>query len=113
MQSSPESLYTTMTKSLPMWRFLLQQPLSLSLLGISVAMWKMPAETRVHRPRANRTGNTTRDYMITSTAVSSPPPTRLTLHDVIVPAVGELSVVSVLVEPSEEDLVGVAVLQVD
>lgn len=37
----------------------------------------------------------------------------LTLHDVIMPAVGELSVVSVLVEPSEEDLVGVAVLQVD
>lgn len=40
-------------------------------------------------------------------------PVALTLHDVVVPAVGELSVVSVLVEPSEKDLVGVAVLQVD
>lgn len=38
LYSSPESLYTTMTKSLPMCRFLLQQPLSLSLFGISVAM---------------------------------------------------------------------------
>lgn len=38
---------------------------------------------------------------------------RVTLHDVIVPAVGELSVVAVLVQPSEEDLVRVAVFQVD
>lgn len=37
----------------------------------------------------------------------------VTLHDVIVPAVGELSVIAVLVQPSEEDLVGVAVFQVD
>lgn len=37
----------------------------------------------------------------------------LTLHDVIVPAVGELPVISILVEPAQKDLVGVAVLQVD
>lgn len=37
----------------------------------------------------------------------------LTLHDVVVPAVGELPVVSVLVEPTQKDLVGVTVLQVD
>lgn len=37
----------------------------------------------------------------------------LTLHDVIVPAVGELPVVAVLVEPTQKDLVGVTVLQVD
>ena len=37
----------------------------------------------------------------------------LTLHDVVMPTVGELSVVSVLVEASKEDLVGVTVLQVD
>lgn len=37
----------------------------------------------------------------------------LTLHDVVVPTVGELSVVSVLVQPAQEDLVGVAVFQVD
>lgn len=37
----------------------------------------------------------------------------LTLHDVVVPAVRELSVVAVLVQPPQEDLVRVAVLQVD
>lgn len=37
----------------------------------------------------------------------------LTLHDVIVPAVGELPVISILVEPTEEDLVGVAVFQMN
>lgn len=37
----------------------------------------------------------------------------LTLHDVIMPAVGELPVISVLVEATEEDLVGVAIFQVD
>lgn len=38
---------------------------------------------------------------------------QLTLHDIIMPAVGELSVVSVLVESSEKDLVRVAVFQMD
>lgn len=37
----------------------------------------------------------------------------LTLHDVIMPAVGELAVVSVLIQTTQEDLVWVAVLQVD
>ena len=36
-----------------------------------------------------------------------------TLHDVVVPAVGELPVISVLVQTPQEDLVRVAVLQVD
>lgn len=36
----------------------------------------------------------------------------LTLHDVIVPAVGELPVISVLVKPSEKDLVRVTVFEV-
>lgn len=37
----------------------------------------------------------------------------LTLHDVVMPAVGELPVISVLVKPTKEDLVGVAVFQMD
>lgn len=37
----------------------------------------------------------------------------LTLHDVVMPAVSELAVISVLVEPPEEDLIGVTVFQVD
>lgn len=37
----------------------------------------------------------------------------LTLHDVVMPAVSELSVISVLVEPSEEDLVRITVFQMD
>lgn len=37
----------------------------------------------------------------------------LTLHDVIMPAVGELPIISVLVEPTKEDLVRVAVFQMD
>lgn len=37
----------------------------------------------------------------------------LTLHDVVVPAVRELPVIAVLVQPPKEDLVRVAVLQVD
>lgn len=36
-----------------------------------------------------------------------------TLHDVVMPTVGELPVIPVLIKPSQEDLVGVAVLQVD
>lgn len=36
-----------------------------------------------------------------------------TLHDVIMPAVCEFSIISILVKPSKEDLVGVTVFQVD
>lgn len=40
LKSSPESLYTMDTKSLPRCRFLSQRCLSPSLVGIRVAMWK-------------------------------------------------------------------------
>ena len=41
LYSSPLSLYTMETKSLPMCNFLALQLGSVSLLGISVAMWNM------------------------------------------------------------------------
>lgn len=43
------------------------------------------------------------------------PHARTTLHDVVVPAVGELSIICVasVIQSSQEDLVRVAVLQVD
>lgn len=37
----------------------------------------------------------------------------LTLHDVVMPAVGELSIISILVKPSKENLVWIAVFQMD
>ena len=92
-----------MTKSLAMCLFLLQQPLSRSRLGISVAMWKIAAETQrvsistvLFRHARTRTHTHAR-----------------TLHDVIVPTVGELPVVPVLIQTPQEDLVRIAVLQVD
>lgn len=88
-----------MTKSLPMCRFLLQHPLSLSRFGISVAMWKIAVQKSVCSGLLGK-------ELACLTLL-------LTLHDVVVPAVGELPVIAVLVQPSEEDLVGVAVLQVD
>lgn len=36
-----------------------------------------------------------------------------TLHDVVMPAVGELSIISILVKPSKENLVWIAVFQMD
>lgn len=54
----------------------------------------------------------TRRWVIILTIMAGVTPV-LTLHDVIVPAVGELSVISVLVQPPEKDLVRVAVFQVD
>lgn len=52
----------------------------------------------------------------TYTYTHQPSPSRLqTLHDVIVPAVGELAVVGVapVIQSSQEDLVWIAVLEVD
>lgn len=92
-----------------MCRFLLQQPLSLSLFGISVAMWKMAAKTGFYL-------EFTIDWIEGRFKKRNAFPVAcvpLTLHDVVVPAVGELSIISVLVEPSKKDLVRVAVLQVD
>lgn len=69
-------------------------------------MWKIAAAQQTHRVSGGGGGTP-------APGTGGGGAARLTLHDVVVPTVRELPVVPVLVQPPQEDLVGVAVLQVD
>ena len=91
------------TKSLPRWRFLSQRCLSTSLVGIRVAMWKTAAGQAglsrvgwVEVPEEQARGQGGR-----------------TLHDVVVPAIRELAILTTHVQAAQVHLVWLAVLELN